>query len=351
MHILKNRSIRTKIIFLIIIVSTINIIIASIIYFQYDKKLYQREISEKLFILAKVIGDRNSATIVFNDSKSAKEYMSSLKIEESIEKASIIFPDSSLLVTYDKGNRIREMNYPLALKTDTVLFLEECIFVNTPVIFKGETIAYIRIKYNMDELKLKLDKYYKIIFFILIGSILMAFLLAFFFQKIITDPIFQLRKLMNKISLNKDFSVRSNNTSRDEVGHLSRGFNRMLIQIEKQNNELSHSKELAEASLKAKERFLANMTHELRTPLNSIVGISNLLEETKLNKEQKTFLGNIKLSSDHLLAIINDLLEFSRLGSGKLQLEKNEFNIRRSKERIKIKIKYELKKKKIDFSF
>ena len=127
MHILKNRSIRTKIIFLIIIVSTINIIIASIIYFQYDKKIYQREISEKLFILAKVIGDRNSATIVFNDRIRAKEYMSSLKIEESIEKACIIFPDSSFLVTYDKNNHIREMNYPLALNTDTVLFLEESI--------------------------------------------------------------------------------------------------------------------------------------------------------------------------------------------------------------------------------
>ncbi|MEN8119252.1 MAG: response regulator [Bacteroidota bacterium] len=351
MHILKNRSIRTKIIFLIVIVSTINIVIASTIYFQYDKKIYHREISKKLFILAKVIGNSNSATILFNDSKRAQEYMSSLKVEESVEKASIIFPDSNILVTYDKNNHIREMNYPLALKTDTVLFLEESIFVNTPVIFQGETIAYIRIKYNTDELKLKLDQYYKIIFFIIIGSIIMAFLLAYFFQKIITRPIFQLHKLVNKISLNKDFSVRSDNNSRDEVGHLSRGFNRMLIQIEKQNNELNYSKELAEASLKAKERFLANMTHELRTPLNSIVGITNLLEETELNKEQKNFLGNIKLSSDHLLAIINDLLEFSRLGSGKLQLEKNEFNLRRSIERIKSTMQYELKKRKLKFSY
>jgi len=110
-------------------------------------------------------------------------------------------------------------------------------------------------------------------------------------------------------------------------------------------------KELAEASLKAKERFLANMTHELRTPLNSIIGITSLLDETDLNREQKTFLNNIKLSSDHLLVIINDLLEFSKLGSGKLQLEKNRFNIRRSLERIKSTMQYELKKRKLDFSY
>ncbi|RLD75251.1 MAG: hypothetical protein DRJ07_18420, partial [Bacteroidetes bacterium] len=351
MHIIKNRSIRTKIIFLIVIVSTINIIIASIIYFQYDKKLYHREISEKLFILARIVGDRNSATIEFEDSIVAKEYLSSLKIEESVEKVSIILPDSRLFVSYDKNDSIREMGYPLALNTDTVLFFEENIFVNTPIIHKGETIAFIRIKYNTDELKLKREKYYKIIFFILTGSILMAFLLAYFFQKIITRPIFKLHNLMNKISLNKDFSVRSDNNSRDEIGHLSRGFNRMLIQIEKQNNELYDSKELAETSLKAKERFLANMTHELRTPLNSIVGISSLLEDTNLNKEQKTFLENIKLSSDHLLAIINDLLEFSRLGSGKLQLEKNEFNIRRSVERIQSTMQYEIKKRKLNFRY
>ncbi|RLD66053.1 MAG: hypothetical protein DRI95_07415 [Bacteroidetes bacterium] len=351
MHIIKNRSIRTKIIFLIVIVSTINIIIASIIYFQYDKKLYHREISEKLFIIARIVGDRNSATIEFEDSIVAKEYLSSLKIEESVEKVSIILPDSRLFVSYDKNDSIREMGYPLALNTDTVLFFEENIFVNTPIIHKGETIAFIRIKYNTDELKLKREKYYKIIFFILTGSILMAFLLAYFFQKIITRPIFKLHNLMNKISLNKDFSVRSDNNSRDEIGHLSRGFNRMLIQIEKQNNELYDSKELAETSLKAKERFLANMTHELRTPLNSIVGISSLLEDTNLNKEQKTFLENIKLSSDHLLAIINDLLEFSRLGSGKLQLEKNEFNIRRSVERIQSTMQYEIKKRKLNFRY
>ncbi len=351
MQILKNRSIRTKIIFLIIIVSTINVIIASGIYYRNDKKRYQAEISKKLHILAKVIGDSNSATIVFEDKNAAKEYMSALKAEEYVEKASIILPDSSVFITYDKNGSISNMRYPLSLKTDTVLFLKDNIFINTPVIFNTDTIAHIRIKYNTEELKLRLDKYFEIIFYILLGSLFLAFLLAYFFHNIITGPITQLHKLMNEISLNSDFSIRSVNDSRDEVGHLSRGFNKMLRQIEKQNIDLHNSKDLAESSLKAKERFLANMTHELRTPLNSIVGISSLLNETELNTEQKKYLENINLSSEHLLAVINDLLEFSKLGSGKLQLEKVEFNIRRSLERIKSTMQFELEKRKLDFSF
>ncbi len=179
----------------------------------------------------------------------------------------------------------------------------------------------------------------------------MAFILASSFQSIITSPIIQLHKLINKIYVNKDYSIRSVYDSKDEVGHLSRGFNNMIKQIEKQNIDLINSKEIAESSLKAKERFLANMTHELRTPLNSIVGITSLLSETELNQEQKTYLENINLSSEHLLAIINDLLEFSKLGSGKLQIEKNEFNIRRTLERIKNTMQYELEKRKLHFSF
>ncbi|OQY05685.1 MAG: hypothetical protein B6I20_00670 [Bacteroidetes bacterium 4572_117] len=347
---IKDLSIRTKIIFLIVVISIINTIIASVIYYRTDKKIYNREISEKLLILSKVIGDSNSATILFNDKKSAKEYMSTLKVEKSVEKASIILPDSSIFVSYDKNGVASEMNYPLPLKTDTVLFLAENIIANIPVIFKNDTTAYIRIKYNLDELKVKQDNYFKVIAIILVLTVIIAFILAYFFQKIITQHIFHLHKLMNKISSTKDFSVRSVNNSKDEIGSLSTGFNEMLEQIEKQNNELKRSKQMAEVSLKAKERFLANTTHELRTPLSSIVGITSLLDETPLNDEQKQFLKNIKLSSDHLLSVINDLLEFSKLGSKKLQFEKKKFNIRQSIERLYNSMHYEFQRKNLDFS-
>ncbi len=349
MQLFKTSSVRTKIIFLIVFVSTLNIVISSVIFYRYEKKLYHQEITQKLLMLTKIIGDRNSATILFNDYKNAAEYMSSLKEEKSVEKASILLSDSSLFVTYDKDSVFNDMNYPHYLSKDTIIYIEKYVFINTTINFKGEIIGYIQIKYSTNDITFKLNKYLKIILYIILGSVIFTFSLAFFFQKVITQPIFKLGKLMNKISLNKDYSVRSDNISKDEIGKLSLGFNKMLTQIEKQTKELNRSKELAIDSLKAKERFLANMTHELRTPLNSIVGISNLLEDTELNKEQKTFLENIKLSSDHLLTIINDLLEFSKLGSGKLQLENNEFNIRRSLDRIKKTMQFELTNRQLNF--
>jgi signal transduction histidine kinase/CheY-like chemotaxis protein/HPt (histidine-containing phosphotransfer) domain-containing protein len=85
--------------------------------------------------------------------------------------------------------------------------------------------------------------------------------------------------------------------------------------------ELAASREEALAAARAKAAFLATMSHEIRTPLNGVVGMSTLLAETQLDAEQRDYLQTIRLSSDQLLAVINDVLDFSKIESGKLDLE------------------------------
>ena len=89
--------------------------------------------------------------------------------------------------------------------------------------------------------------------------------------------------------------------------------------------KLEEARKLAEKLLKVKEMFLANMSHEIRTPITSIIGFSEKLSGTRLNQTQGRYLNYINSSSDHLLRLIDDLLDFSRIESGKLGLDARHF--------------------------
>jgi len=102
---------------------------------------------------------------------------------------------------------------------------------------------------------------------------------------------------------------------------------RDISELIKANIELKEAKEIAERSLKVKERFLANMSHEIRTPMNGLVGMIDLLGTTELNSKQADYIKTLKLSSDNLLNILNDILDLSKIEAGKMELRKEPVNI------------------------
>jgi signal transduction histidine kinase len=160
------------------------------------------------------------------------------------------------------------------------------------------------------------------------GAIVLALLLGFVLSWSLIAPIQRIDSRLARIA-SGNFSGHVHVTNRDELGALAVNVNRMNDELQRLYGEL-------EDASRHKSEFLANMSHELRTPLNAIIGFSQVLREEmfgEVNPKQAEYLDDIVSSGNHLLALINDVLDLSKVEAGQVELEIVPFSLREALER------------------
>jgi signal transduction histidine kinase len=152
------------------------------------------------------------------------------------------------------------------------------------------------------------------------GSIVLALVLGYAIATSVTRPVKQMEQHLLAVSVG-DFSKRVAVDNRDELGVLAANLNAM-------NDELGRLYGELEAASRHKSEFLASMSHELRTPLNAIIGFSEVLKERMfgdLNEKQEEYVDDVLTSGKHLLSLINDILDLSKVEAGRMDLDVIDF--------------------------
>jgi len=360
-RLVKNRSLRSKIMLAVVSTSIIAVIFASLSFITFEYILFHKGIHEFSVTMAELVAMNCGAPLYFGDADAATSRLKSFKAAKDVLAACVIDQNEQFFAKYHRADQ--HPNDPTLYSRALLLnHLEKSVdcsdyklrmHILQPIELKNKRIGMLYVHIDLTDVAYLVGMYLAFAF----GVIGIAFFLSIFisrhYMEVISGPIVHLVDVARTISQDKNYAIRATKCDDDELGRLIESFNSMLHEIHIRDQELeSHRQHLeekvsqrtsellalnkdlerarkeADDANKAKSEFLANMSHEIRTPMNAILGFTELLGKKILGDEQKRWLQSISSSGKTLLSLINDILDLSKIEAGRMVLDYRPVNPR-----------------------
>jgi len=355
MNVLRDLPIRKKLIYMSMLITCSVLFLVTTALMMVEVFNFHKETVSKLKNIAEITSYNTVAALRFNDKDAATKNLQSMNANADIHYAAIFSKRDIVFASYydevfddhDESEHVLNFVSEFNSCNRSAKFGSDMLLCHE-IISDGESLGRLYIVSSLNEIHKELAYKALIALLVLAIAIVIAYLLSSKLGSFISTPIVSLSDLIANVGDNQDFSVRASHEGDDEVGVLTKGFNRMLWQLEEHkkkllryNDELEsevaartmelsvtveklrYAKESAEKANAAKSKFLSHMSHELRTPMNAILGYAQIVrmnKEKSLDEGQLKHVNEIIYAGNHLLELINQVLDLSHIESGTLDV-------------------------------